>query len=611
MAKRFLAANGDNAGPSVSDLEETVELKLGKKALAADIEDSELRAIMSRQDEARTKILDLELPRAARLTEHQEGTQATGVGKDTQQQIRDELDKWAEEQEGTKDTIAVSSAQQDTRNKLDKIVEIKRNLPSYTLGDGVLEGEVGAQNEGLQRFTGLRIMSQGGQGVVLEARRQPDREEVIIKVSRMRDTETIYNFIREIQTTGLLNMPNVPDILEAGTLVDKSLPGVQTEQTFFFVMPKYPSDLEKEEEQIKNMSLAEKMHFLEDDILPLIETLAEFSDLDLVHRDIKESNIYRAKDGSLILADLGTAKGLEKIADEEYIIGSLPYMPPEQILDPSTVSSQADVYALGAMLYALFTGETPFSGYLDNLTMVRDVKKYMDPSSQFSRDKKLEIIKKLNLSGLKHSMISLISKMLDPLPENRPEMHNLSQKFKYHLSLDRKNIMSSPSSIARSIQHLKEALTQTNDPKEQKHLEGQLAKEEKRASEARQEVIVLHRLDEFRNNVQVVRSLPVPRLSSSKSIISIKKELSKHLSDRENRLLSTLRQVLSKAENDSNLSEQEYSEDPQLYFLYKQAQEIVDLIVKFGREKNENYYLTLQREIKLLRNREKLIARSE
>jgi hypothetical protein len=99
-----------------------------------------------------------------------------------------------------------------------------------------------------------------------------------------------------------------------------------------------------------------------------LDGLAHAHGKQIVHRDIKEGNLMlvRTPDGSLLVkvADFGLAKnfhesGASGITREGALGGTLPYMSNEQLIDFKYVKPPADIYALGATMYRLLTGEYP------------------------------------------------------------------------------------------------------------------------------------------------------------------------------------------------------------------------------------------------------------
>jgi serine/threonine-protein kinase len=84
----------------------------------------------------------------------------------------------------------------------------------------------------------------------------------------------------------------------------------------------------------------------------------------LIHRDVKPANIILTLEGIAKLADLGMARSTEDRAlakaEKGLTIGTPYYISPEQIHGREDIDVRADVYALGATLYHMVTGQPPF-----------------------------------------------------------------------------------------------------------------------------------------------------------------------------------------------------------------------------------------------------------
>src|SRR6185503_19653412 len=78
----------------------------------------------------------------------------------------------------------------------------------------------------------------------------------------------------------------------------------------------------------------------------------------VLHRDLRPSNVLVAENGMLKVADFGTSRFLEIAAHGTTVIGSPPYMAPEQFQGKAVFAS--DLYSLGVTMYQMLTGMLPY-----------------------------------------------------------------------------------------------------------------------------------------------------------------------------------------------------------------------------------------------------------
>ncbi|WP_426502660.1 AAA family ATPase [Dactylosporangium sp. McL0621] len=131
----------------------------------------------------------------------------------------------------------------------------------------------------------------------------------------------------------------------------------------------------------------------------------------LMHRDITPANIVISRDGAPYLVDFALATPFAELCPEfthhTEIVGTLPYLAPEQTgRTGRPVDQRADLYALGATLYELATGEPPF-GWGDPLRLTHDhLARVPVPPAEVNR-------------GVPRAMSDIIMHLLEKEPDNR------------------------------------------------------------------------------------------------------------------------------------------------------------------------------------------------
>jgi serine/threonine-protein kinase len=86
-------------------------------------------------------------------------------------------------------------------------------------------------------------------------------------------------------------------------------------------------------------------------------------DHDVLHRDVKPSNVLLAEDGLAALADFGLARAGDwtRVTHEGQLLGTAQYLAPE-LIEGHDATPAADLYALGCLLYECVVGRPPFTG---------------------------------------------------------------------------------------------------------------------------------------------------------------------------------------------------------------------------------------------------------
>ena len=214
------------------------------------------------------------------------------------------------------------------------------------------------------RFGDYEILAElgaGGMGRVYRAKDLTLERTVALKTLAPQfgsDAGFVQRFLKEARAAARLNHPNIVQIYDFG----------QEGDTYYLAM-----------EYVDGASLGAYLrrgHFTERDAILVVRhacrALSVAHAEGLVHRDIKPDNLMLTSKGEVKLVDLGIAKRVDEdqsLTQTGQAVGTPHYISPEQIRGLRDIDARADIYSLGATLYHLVTGHTPFRGTSGALVM--------------------------------------------------------------------------------------------------------------------------------------------------------------------------------------------------------------------------------------------------
>ncbi|QDU77625.1 Serine/threonine-protein kinase PrkC [Bremerella volcania] len=254
----------------------------------------------------------------------------------------------------------------------------------------------------------------GGMGTVYRGIDERTGDKAAIKVlpSNMSHNEGLRErFQREIETLLQLKHPNIVRLFGFG----------EEDGELFYAM-----------ELVDGRSLAEVIvktpikswRTVVRYALEIAAGLRQAHDMGIVHRDIKPANVLITRDDKVKILDFGIARlfGATGVTMAGGIVGTADYMAPEQAFGEG-VTPKADLYSLGALMYAMLARQPPFRG--NSVTEILDKLRYNEP---IPIDRLVET--------LPNDLSQLITQLLDKNPENRvPTARALCRRLEALLEL--------------------------------------------------------------------------------------------------------------------------------------------------------------------------------
>jgi WD40 repeat protein/tRNA A-37 threonylcarbamoyl transferase component Bud32 len=221
----------------------------------------------------------------------------------------------------------------------------------------------------------LKEIDRGGMGIVYKARQKRLNRPVALKVIRraeLADAGEVDRFRRDAEHLAALDHPNIVKLYEVGDydglpyLVMQLIDG----DSLARCLPRYAADPRAAARLVATSARA----------------VHHAHQRRILHRDLKPANILIDADGQPHVTDFGLARKIEGSGDATpsgAVVGTPEYMAPEQARGDTALTTAADVYGLGAVLYALLAGRPPFQAGSTLETLRQVCEQEPTPPSRF------------------------------------------------------------------------------------------------------------------------------------------------------------------------------------------------------------------------------------
>jgi serine/threonine protein kinase len=205
-------------------------------------------------------------------------------------------------------------------------------------------------------YTIQSLLGQGGMARVYKGYDSTLQRYAAVKVVEPRllaaqdEKEYRERFLREARSIARINHPNVVSVYQFGEL----------DNLYYMAMSFIEGD---DLRDIIKEYHRQKTYIPTNQVIKIIRDIAEALDYvhknDVIHRDVKPSNIMVTADGRAVLTDFGLALTAQE-GTLGNTFGSVHYIAPEQAISSAQAVPQSDLYSLGIVLYEMLTGRVPF-----------------------------------------------------------------------------------------------------------------------------------------------------------------------------------------------------------------------------------------------------------
>ena len=264
----------------------------------------------------------------------------------------------------------------------------------------------------LDKYKIRRFLGRGAAGCVYEVVHEAiDRVfalKIIIPQTTV-DEEHKTRFLREARINAQLTHPHAVQVFDTGEW-----------NGLLYILMEHLNGAPLRDLMVQHKPVDEDLWMLT--ATQIAQVLERAHTIGLVHRDLKPENIMAEIIGEeirLVVVDFGLAfiqevEGLDRMTQDRTVVSGTPaYLAPEQALS-TDIGPEADIYALGCMLYEMAAGEVPFVA--PSLVEVLSRHLFVPPDPLAQRPGVLD---------LAPALTDMVMKMLDKSPEGRPSASDM------------------------------------------------------------------------------------------------------------------------------------------------------------------------------------------
>ena len=321
----------------------------------------------------------------------------------------------------------------DSHEQAGRFLEMPALEGAVTGWQDAPSGKLRGQSAGappIRRFGSYELLEEiacGGMGVVFKARQIPLNRLVALKTivgGTLASLAQVERFRTEAEAAATLDHPNIVPIYEVGEHAGEHyfsmrlIEGGSLEQRMAeFALP-VPAGLD-------TIGVRLEIARRQSSIARLLATVARAvhhaHQRGVLHRDLKPANILLDRNGDPQVTDFGIAKllaGDRHVTQTQAVMGTPSYMAPEQAAGGrKPLTTSADVFSLGAILYRLLTGRVPFQGDtpIDTLRKVIEEEPVAPRSINSGVNRDLQVICRTCLNKEPHRRYGSAAALADDL----------------------------------------------------------------------------------------------------------------------------------------------------------------------------------------------------